>query len=92
MGDDEDASGYSVRYLDGAKETSVWLNRPGRAFVTYPKGDTFEGDFNAARKKDGRFVFHSANISSILSTSLFLIRAVVRNYLKCIIRAVMLNM
>jgi len=54
---DEDGSTYTVTYLDGAQETVPFLSRGGKAIVSYPSGDTFEGFFDAARLKQGAGVY-----------------------------------
>ena len=44
---------YSVRYLDGEKETQPWLSRAGRAVVVYANGDRYEGEYNGLKQRHG---------------------------------------
>ena len=45
---------YSVKYLDGEEEESVWISRAGKAEVTYPNGHTYVGEFNENRSATGK--------------------------------------
>ena len=54
---EDDEPRYTVIYLDGAKETVPYLSRGGRAVVSYPTGDTFDGTFDDARVKQGAGVY-----------------------------------
>jgi len=54
MGDDEEST-YIVEYLDepaGPVEPG-WISRAGKARVTYPNGNVFEGNFNEDKRKEG---------------------------------------
>ena len=31
-----------------------WISRPGKARVTYPNGNVFEGTFNEEKRKEGQ--------------------------------------
>jgi hypothetical protein len=53
MGDEEGPE-FTVEYLDGDMEVTNWLKRGGKAKVTYPNGDIYEGFFNEARQKHGQ--------------------------------------
>lgn len=44
---------YEVVYLDGDQETANFISRSGRARVTYPNGDVYEGGFNDEKRKHG---------------------------------------
>ena len=42
---------YTVKYLDGEEEESVWISRPGKAEVTFPNGHTYVGEFNENKER-----------------------------------------
>jgi hypothetical protein len=48
---------YSVKYLDGEEEESVWISRAGKAEVTFPNGQTYVGDFNENKERHGQGVY-----------------------------------
>jgi hypothetical protein len=57
---DDDEAGCKVEYLDtadGSPEESNWIVRAGKARVTYVNSNTFEGNFDAERVKQGEGVF-----------------------------------
>eukprot|EP00753_Platysulcus_tardus_P015087 PLAT4772.1.p2 GENE.PLAT4772.1~~PLAT4772.1.p2 ORF type:complete len:250 (-),score=84.40 PLAT4772.1:70-750(-) len=45
---------FSITYLDGDKETLKYVARAGVALATYGNGDTYQGEFSAARLRHGR--------------------------------------
>jgi hypothetical protein len=63
MGDEEGGVPYSWTsaepLLEGVEEapSGPWVKAPGKAKVTYPNGDTFEGSFNEKLEKHGRGVY-----------------------------------
>ena len=50
MADDEEQAKTTYEYKDGEQETSEWCSRAGLVKITYPNGDTFEGDINDLKK------------------------------------------
>lgn len=51
MGDDEEE--YKVLYK-GEDEPTAWLPRAGRCKITYPNGDTYDGDIDERKLKHGK--------------------------------------
>jgi len=49
---EEELEDYAVQY-EGEEESSNWIRKGGRAKVTYPNGDVYEGDFSEEKKKHG---------------------------------------
>ena len=47
MADDDDAPQCKVEYIDLAEpEETNWIKRAGKCNVTYPNGNTFQGNGN----------------------------------------------
>jgi len=61
MAEDEEAIQYSVLY-DGEEEACEYLNKDGKAKVTYPNGDTFEGNFVNNSRSNGTYTFSSGGV------------------------------
>lgn len=54
--DDEEPQ-CKVLYLDGEGEETNWIKRSGKCQVTYPNGDTFEGEYDTQKLRQGYGVY-----------------------------------
>lgn len=45
---------YTVEYVDDMPEESKWLKRAGTVKITYPNGDSYQGDVNTEKLKHGK--------------------------------------
>lgn len=54
--DDEEPQ-CKVVYLDGEGEETNWIKRSGKCQVTYQNGDTFEGQYDTKKLRQGYGVY-----------------------------------